>query len=195
MFNKSVIQNFRSVVLELPALLLILGGCASQPAPSIPDGKSVSLEVFLLRASLFQTEYEQYKLTGTTLYSECGEVKRGRNDTKFQDITQIPSIVSDKLQQRSYQLLNIVQKEQPSFPPSGDASGLADPGIAAIKIKCSPDEINIKTSVDELSSPISPASRLSQELVSAMRKVSADSHESKAPCGNPQFYGIPMREP
>lgn len=174
--------------LSLLALLIgsLLSACSSAPAPQA-DKQSLpqinSLELFLSRAHLAGTEFEQYKLDSGTLFSECGDIRRGRFMPLEHAVMDVQSDTLSELNQLAQPLAT--ESARQDLSAAGDNSWLADPGQFQLRLTTSSGIFTWKTSLDSISSPTSAAEHKLMKLASALRLVSESTH-----CGNKSFFGL-----
>ena len=167
------------------SLLLLTGlaGCSSNGIAPLPaDYRANAVELYLSRANLVETEFEQFKTQGNKLFVECGKIRRGRFVPQAQDVFPLDDAELARLNERAWA---VSQHLQHGFDTPGDNSSLIDPGQAYFSIQDNQNRSEIKTTVDAVSSQSSPAETALYSLASSLRKASGGS-----PCGNRSFYGI-----
>lgn len=167
--------------------LLATVGCSTASPPEAPaDFHPSSIELYLSRANLVETEFEQFKAQGSKLFIECGKIRRGRFVPQNQDIFPLSESEQAALYSKAYAVKHFANRD---FDKPGDNSSLIDPGQALVTITVpasqGEEKTSVKTSVDAVSSQISPADTAVYQLASTLRKASGGS-----PCGNKSFYGI-----
>lgn len=203
--------------LGLFLLCPLLVGCGATAPSSLPNDAQpppqvASLGVYLARGSLFHTpEFEQYRLSGNTLFVECGVVRGGRPQSRDRHVFRLSPGELETLNENSAALIDFLQRRGSSFEDPGSQLGFTDPGQARISIKrvaaphtsASPADsavdassnqvTELRTSLDEVASE-SLTSPL-RKTVTSLRAIARDSllasSAAGAPlCDNATFYGL-----
>lgn len=163
---------------------LLLGCSTTDLTPKTPRTSPLrSVELYLSRAALGKTEFEQYKLIGKTIYSECGEIRRGRHVAKEQKITSLSTPEFEGLATTAWAIESTPRVELDLVEP-GDNDSLFDPGRYEMVIK-SENQSEIKTSLDSITAGSNRTEKTLRKLAQELRASSASGF-----CGNPEFYGI-----
>jgi hypothetical protein len=193
--------------------LLTLGGCSllSTPDPGEKEpeatkasqatpNQTLRLGVYLARGSLFSApEFEQYKVSGNSLFVECGIIRGGRAVAKAQNILSLSTGAEEALRTLEQDLSTYLETENPSLASQELGSfGFMHPGEATIHLSPgssspSPGSGEVKTTIDEISS--SSNSSPVRKLVVGLRTIARESLKSRGGseeplCGNTSFYGI-----
>jgi hypothetical protein len=174
---------------------------AQSSTTSSPSPENLRLGVYLARGSLFGSpEFEQYRVSGSSLYVECGIIRGGRAVARAQDLLRLSPGAKEVLQTLGQDLSSYVEKEKPSLAaPESGSLGFMHPGEATLQFTQGTLHLKesglaeLKTTVDEVSS----ASNSSpvRKLVVGLRTIARESLKSKGGseeplCGNTSFYGI-----
>lgn len=179
-------MHLRNRPLRIVALALMvhgLSGCFSSTAPSLPpDFKFQSIDLFLSRTNLTDTEFEQLKADHGKLFVECGKIRRGRFIPQAQNVFPLEPQIENELTQRSWNVLQFADRQ---FDKPGDNSSLFDPGQATLNLVTSTSTLNLKTSLDAVSSKTGVQETAVYDLVSKMRSAAGGEL-----CSNKTFYGI-----
>ena len=166
------------------ALILIFGllGCsASAPERPVADSlQRLSLSVQLSRTSLFSNEFEQYRLSGNSLFFECGNFARNNYKPREQQVLVLSSDALTELVEKSQDLIDSLPAHAKWDEP-GKNDSVADPGQASLLIELGRDRSELKTSLDAIVNDDAAAAR---NLVRALR------HSAGNPCGNQKFFGL-----
>lgn len=175
----------------LSALAMAIAGCTSTHVAS--SGTVDSLDLYLARASLLQVDFEQYKLNGSRLYSECGQIRNGRHITLDQQFATIEPAQKDLLAQQVFNLSQRHTGRKRSLPPPGDARGFADPGQIFLQMQVNGEKTELRTSVDDISDPKTIEAGAVKALAVQIRALTASAPATGRTCGYGSFYGIPSR--
>ena len=175
-------------------LLLCLSGCSAavEDLPPAPAGV-LRAEIYLARASLFKAEFEQFKVSANRVYSECGEIRRGRPVPFSQEFVSLDSALADSLQQQLSSVYAALNRQKPDLPGPGKAEGFADPGQVILSIESENGRVEARTSVDETSAAGGGELLQIRRFAVSVRKLVADALGRRALCGNSEFYGIGSR--
>jgi hypothetical protein len=164
-------------------LCVLLAGCSSRAISNPPpDFRVESADLFLSRANLNETEFEQFKVDGSKLFVECGKIRRGRFIPQQQQVFPVTAEELAELSKRAWQVS--LYKDQ-SFDEPGDNSSLIDPGQAYITLGFGNSSLEIKTSLDAVSSQTSLGETALYSFVSNMRALAGGTL-----CATKSFYGI-----
>lgn len=169
-------------------LLLSFSAACSGSAPVSPTkeigvNKIYGVELFMSRAHLNDTEFEQYKLGDNTLFSECGSIRRGRFLPQNHEITRLSPEQLKSIHSLAGSIQTNPSKNQ--FETPGDNSWLADPGQFTLQIESENGMQKINASLDSISSASTTRERELQAIASQMRQIAGGS-----PCGNNNFFGL-----
>jgi hypothetical protein len=169
-------------------LLLSVSAACSSSQPLTPDTvvnltKIQGIELFMSRAHLSDTEFEQYKLGEGTLFSECGSIRRGRFLPQSHEITRLSAEQLKSLHTLAGSIQKKPSKNQLEAP--GDNSWLADPGQFSLLIESEAGAQKINASLDSISSASTTHERELKAIASEMRQLAGGS-----PCGNNTFFGL-----
>ena len=177
----------------ITATLMLVSGCSLSPDLQTHSPRLGKLDLYLARASLAKAEFEQYRLSGPRLYVECGEFRNGRNVADQQSFVSLDQKTLDAVSRQAATVFNKMKDSSRALPLPGKAHGFADPGQALVAIEADGGKVDIKTSVDELSSPLTSDAESIYSLVVLIRNAALSANQEKPLCGNSSFYGIPGR--
>ena len=169
------------------SLLLSLNACSylsSESSSALPPAFDL-IELSATRSSLSGVEFEQMKLEGDSLFAECGQLLRGKYQSKAGDLIDISVDRRQRLVSAAGLLWQALENEK-LFPEVGTNSDFADPGQFSLKIVTDGDTRSLSTSFDAISTPTSLATRRALGLYELLR-----GHASgRADCGNALFFGV-----
>ena len=143
-----------------------------------------SLDLFMSRSSLTETEFEQYSISGDSLFSECGLVERGRFVAKVQNVTTIAPDTASELVAATFAVHQLVKEKRPSFDPPGTKASPFDPGTYALKSSCGGEPLDIKTSFDAVVNGETKPTAALGKLTKTLRLAAANG------CGGRNFFGL-----
>lgn len=165
---------------------LIFASCSTTSKISIPQDFSVSsVELYLARASLNATDFEQYNLNNNTLFAECGSLIRGKHKATQQNIISTQKETNKKIDELVWNIINADQKIYALLKKPGKNESLFDPGKFLLNINYSSDKKTIHTSLDNISSAGTKLEKNILKLTKTIRK-----ENKNRLCGFEDFYGI-----
>jgi len=173
-------------------LLLTFVGCAAtQPGDSSP-AQAINfdaVEIYLSRANLLgPAEFEQYKVFGEKLYSECGKVMRERHQAEIQNLDELPVARLESIQREANLVVHALAGSEVSFRKPGLNRNFFDPGQATLHFLVGAEKHSIETSLDSISEPFSGTEQKVKRLIESVRGA------AQVMCGNKEFFGIGRRE-
>jgi len=179
-------------LLRLLCLGLLLSGCATSHktfSGTPGENSAVSYTLYVSRSSLTTTEFEQYKLLPSGLYSECGTIHRGRPETRQQTIEKIDADKVVKSGELARELFGVLSSlDHSSVDAPGTSSGLADPGKYTLTVQLGDKKVDLTTSFDFVERQRSSISARAYILTQMIRSM-----PSRTLCGNQDFFGIGRR--
>lgn len=135
---------------KLPLLLLSTLAACSTSAPLTPDATVQSAELFMSRATLNDTHFEQFKVDNNRMYYECGVIRRGRFAAEEQKVAEVPAEKTEALTQVVADLMKAINESKASFEAPGVNKDLVDPGQLYLTFVTPGQEKEIKTSFDSV---------------------------------------------
>lgn len=177
------IKNFFLVI----SILLITSCSATveEEAPIEEKDSFRSIELFLSRASLGDSEFEHYKLVGKNLFRECGKMPRGKPVVTFQRFEPITVDSMTLARRRVLDLLVFLESGEVNWEKPGNTRSLVDPGKAKLTIDATDGMTIIDTSLDSLVDPRTKHARYLKKVTEAFRAAAGSEM-----CGNKHFYGL-----
>jgi len=145
-----------------------------------------SLEVYLSRASLSGVDFEQYKISGETLFFECGILKRGHHQVKGELVEKLKARQRQELASKTWGLSQSLTGLKEPFEKPGQSRNMFDPGRISVLAELPNRKIEIESSLDSIASPQNRAQTATLRLVGFVRGL-----VSNEPCGLRDFYDIP----
>ena len=176
----------------LGTLSTALSGCFfSDTSLSNPPTVNVSYELYMARASLTGTEYEQYKLLPMGIYQECGIIRRGRSVVTQQGILTLPqSARADMTMLISALSERMLSNPPEHMPEPGNNADMFDPGKFLLTGFADGKPLSIKTSFDAVVNGSSEMEQVMARLAETARGISEE-----PPCKNTEFFGLQRRTP
>jgi hypothetical protein len=148
---------------------------------------AVQIEAHLSRASLTETEYEQFKYFDGRLYKECGQSKRGRPVMKEQDILPLEEGKQKNVERVARDFVTVLRTyPNTEIEPPGKNVDLFDPGRAIFTVRIGQRSFDVKTSVNALDGPRSRVATETLKLARTIRNAAGGDL-----CGHKTFFGIP----
>ena len=162
--------------------LLFISACSSNQASETSAPVPQHIKLYISRSSLYNTEFEQYTLSGDILFHECGKISNGRHQAGRQGVIKLENLTLEDLAQASAEVNESAMRNKEDLNKSGNNSDLFDPGVFQLEM----DGLNseIKTSLDSVTAGTGPLERKLRNLAETIRK----SAEEKL-CGK-EFYGL-----
>jgi hypothetical protein len=176
----------------LPATFLVfltLTACSTLwSTQSAPEGEAAtapveSAELFLAHGSLLKNEFEQYRLSGTMLFFECGEYRRSRHDALEQDVLEISGPQLAAVSDEAARLLRLSERGA-NAPSPGTGTGFSDPGRLELTLKAGSGRLAIATSINWAVDSDGGVPSALESFAAGLRGL------AKSRCGNQGFYGI-----
>lgn len=176
----------------LGTLSTALSGCFFSDVPlSVPPAVNFSYELYIARASLTGTEYEQYKLLPMGIYQECGLIRRGRSVVGQQGILTLPQSARAEMATLISALSERMLSNPPEHMPTpGTNADMFDPGKFLLTGYADGKPLSIKTSFDAVVNGSSELEQAMARLAETARGVS-----ETPPCKNIEFFGLQRRTP
>ena len=171
--------------------MLCVAGCFAPGCswgPQAPEPDKISLQGFELyynRASMDKSEFEQFRLTGHTLYAECGLVVGGRHSVKGQKISDLDDDAINEIKKTAWDVRRYVDELHAQFKEPGDASNLFDPGKLSLTLEFADGSSSLKTSFDSVALGKEGRELIVGRFARAVRKASGDKL-----CGKSDFYDL-----
>jgi hypothetical protein len=167
--------------------LLALSGCSAlwSSAPKTPAPPVQSIELYLSRGSSQGSDFEQFKLSGDSLYKECGPIKRGRQYAAEQEVVPLPSEYRPLIDEAAAAVISALSVPNTVLAKPGASSGIFDPGEISLALKTEQTKVKVATSLDTVSDPDGPTEEKILKLVKLVRTAAGLPF-----CGTTQFYGI-----
>lgn len=179
---------------HLPLILVclgsfLLGSCALSPQP--PAASEIplrSVAAYYHRAGSLGADFEQFKLTDSKLFFECGLVSGGRHAAKQQRIVPVSTQQLAQIKSEAWQVRRYVEELHAQFTPPGTGSSLFDPGKLSLTLQFENGSQKIETSFDSVASGTEGRAAVVKALVQSLRSAAGDSL-----CGKSSFYGFSGR--
>ena len=167
--------------------LMLLSACAAtKKTADMPEDFSVTeTALYLSRASLHSTDFEQYKLNGFKLFQECGSIRKGRHIPAHQQLFDLDENKHHKLMQSVWSVLKLAHDGKAQLADPGENNTMFDPGRLFLTIKGNGNTLKLHTSLDTVSDANSDAEEALNTLARDIRGLT-----KPAACGNPSFYGL-----
>jgi hypothetical protein len=166
-------------------------GCAmNSSSKNLPPAQDLrSLELFVSRASIALTEYEQFKIINNNLVKECGKIDRGRYIPAYQALAVLTPEQIQSINPIAWKIFNNVRSNRPEFDEPGDNDAFYDPGQYYLTLEYPAGKEKINTSLD--STRGSGNSTMTAMLTLAEKVRGA----AGVPlCGNREFYQVGARK-
>lgn len=170
---------------------LIMSACsnATPPAPSTAvETKVDTLEMYLSKRTVKDTEFEQYTLDSGKLFRECGKIRRGRFVQEHQDLIDLSPEQAEEINLQAAALLGALKTSKSTFESPGTNATLWDPGQLTLNVHFSQPQNadqTIKTSLDSIATP----EKITQDELKKFAMVIREAGAGKL-CANPTFFGL-----
>ena len=171
-------------------LFCVLCSCSSSiDTPKVDQNSINTVELFMSRKNLNETEFEHFKLFDNNLFLECGKIHHGRHVIRRQEILAADDSQVASVKGHTAKLVGIFQSADPMFEERGTNKNLFDPGQLSLSVTSSFNPISVDTSLDSVSTPNSAPEKTIRRLAESLRGIA-----SPELCGNKDFYGIGMKK-
>lgn len=157
------------------AAVLFLSGCSlfsERGSEGFPE--KFSLDLYMRRATVTQSDFEQYKTVKDKLVFECGVINNERYFVKKQQVFLLPEELREKILEMVIDILK--QNSQGKLKLDTPGSGLTvfDPGSFLLRVSEGDAKEKIETSFDAVSkNMLGKDSRVLRRLASALQEVVA----------------------
>lgn len=182
------------------ALTLYLPACSwRSPAPEQGDAQTQSgevseagsrapesIELYVSRSNMADTEFEQYKVSAGRLFAECGKIKAGRYVPIEQESDEVEADLAGQIGEAVQGVLSADAELEHPYDEPGSNRSMMDPGQLYLTLAFGEEVKSIKTSLDSVSEPTGSRERKLLKLLRLMRGASGEPL-----CGNREFYGVP----
>lgn len=182
-----IITFFISCILFSGALT----GCSL--GPQVPPAEEIQLETLSLyygRSRMGGAAFEQFKLTGNTLYAECGNISGGRHAAQDQKLVTLSQAEIDELKGKAWSVQRYVAELHAKFDAPGGTSGMFDSGRLTLNLQFADGPVKVDTSFDSIVNGTEGRSAVVASLAAAIRKAAGDKL-----CGSSSFFGLTRPRP
>jgi hypothetical protein len=188
-FRGNLVNNYWRVTCILLTCGLTGCGLVGGASPATDTGREFpapqSIELYLSRANLTETDFEQYRISSGKIFRECGQIRRGRFSPQDQNLENIDSETLARLNEEGSALMGYLSESEPKFDQPGKNASLFDPGQLYLTLRFSDATKEIKTSLDSVTSSNAIAQTRIAKLADLIRHAAKND-----PCGNRSFYGL-----
>lgn len=151
------------------------------PSRQVADSlQSLSLSLQLSRVSLFSSDFEQYRLSGNSLFFECGNFARSTFKPREQKVLVLNNDAQADLVEKAQAFVDSLSSHG-KWEEAGKNDSVADPGQASLLVELGRQRSELKTSLDAVANDDAPEAR---NLVRALRRSAGN------PCGSQRFFGL-----
>jgi|GEM_PF-6913424 len=146
------------------------------------DGVLISFN----RSTLGKTEYEQYRLAGSTLIWECGRISAGRYNPQQQSIKVASPAQVAKILDLGGEVHRLVTEKGAVFQSPGTSPEFFDPGQYTLTLERDTTPVTVRTTFDSVAVPQANREHLLNKLTLAVRGILIEA--GTLPCGKKEFY-------
>lgn len=183
-------------------LLNLLTGCSlittnneesEQPRTHKQSSSIISsVRLYLAKGSFATTEFEQFSLSGNSLFFECGKIQRGKNIPAAQGIITLNNEGASELILMGMEILGRASVSDPlSLATPGDLRGFADSGKIILNLQTKDNKsAQLNTGLNEVAEPATILERNILKLTQTLRAQVKEKRGSEGLCGNESFFGI-----
>lgn len=164
----------------------IFGGSKPAGAPIEPE----SVELYLSRATLVDTDFEQYKLTGSRLFYECGKVQGGRQAPQKQNVIKLDPHELEELYGLATEVAAFANNYELVLDEPGASRNMFDPGQFLLKLEGQTGSLPIRTSLDSVTTDSKTSTTLLKKLGAALRANVLQNIPEQSICGKRKFYDL-----
>lgn len=174
-------------------IILILSFAACSYLSSNENSNTKSLEnknqitainIFLAKGNLEHAEFEQFKISGSDFYYECGRHHSKKYKATQNKLIALNSQDSEKIQLAAQEIATTITQNKISWKEPGDGESFFDNGKVEVALTIDQKIEKIETSVSSLAQPVNSSERQLIKLIETIRGVSGTI------CNNASFYGI-----
>ncbi len=134
------------------------------------------------RASITQVDFEQFVVSGGTLFHECGRVSQGR---QFPAAHGVVALAPETQQELTALATAARENAQEQWQPAGSNKHLADPGVFTLSLQVDGSRRTLRTSLDSIANGETLGRKRLRALAEAVRRASGGKL-----CDYTSFYGV-----
>ena len=177
-------------IITLASVFALFGACSSTIDLTPLAAELVDVELFMSRGSLTRSDFETYKLQDDSLFVEYGPIVGGRFKPSSQDFITLTEELQAQLAASARESIELHTSREWMLDEPGRANSFADPGQYFLTVTLEDgSKHTLRTSLDTVSEPSSALTRQLRDFAIALRASAPE-----APCGNREFYGIPVKD-
>jgi hypothetical protein len=160
----------------------------NSPSPSIVS----SARLYLAKGSFSSTEFEQFSLSGNSLFFECGKILRGKNIPEKQGVVTLEAENSSEIMLLGLEILGRASVNNPlSLSEPGDLKGFADSGRIVLNLTTKDNKTaELNSALLEVSEPTTALEHSLLKFSVALRAAIKEARGDQELCGNESFFGI-----
>ena len=151
-----------------------------------------AVRLYIAKGNFTSTEFEQYSLSGNSLFFECGMIRRGKNIPSAQGVIQLKDSSSSAVVLLGMEILGRAAVSNPlSLAEPEDQKSFADSGKVILNLQTKDNKsAQLNTALNEVSDPLTALERNILKLSKMLRAEVKDVRGDEALCGNESFFGI-----
>lgn len=178
---------------QLFSLALLIGCSSTDPHPTITTleaNSSRSIELYLSRASVSKSEFEQFKVTNEHIYVECGKIAGGRQSAQYQELSPLSQVDQNEIHDLTSTIVDFSNSHTLHLDQAGNSDIFYDPGQFILKLEGPSNKILIKTSLDSIASASKTSEDNLKKLAIKLRESAKKASNSGNLCGNNKFFDL-----
>lgn len=151
--------------------------------------KLKSIDLYLSRASLTRTEFEQFKVSNNRLFIECGKVNGGKQAAEYQKFIDLDSSDLEEIKALSDTVVEFSRTHELMLDKPGSGSSMFDAGQFLLKIQLKDGTNELNTSLNSVTSGSKTALKNLLSLAQKIREIALEESDEML-CTNRRFYEL-----
>ena len=148
-----------------------------------------SVDLYVSRASLTRTEFEQYKITKQKFYYECGKINGSMPKPEVQNVKNLSLNDYSQISKLASDIVNFQNRHELNLDKEGKSTSMFDAGQFILTISAGAKPVEIKTSLDSITSATKTSENYLKLIAKKIREIALINSGSSL-CGNRKFYEL-----
>lgn len=178
------------LLLAFSLLLLASCGIVSGSNPLPENFGYDSVEIYMGRSGLSEKNFEQFKVTKSRIFAECGRIAGGRQVSQYQAVNRISGEDLQDITGKVWKIIDFTNNHELKLDPPDKGTGYFDRGQFTVSIRAPGTPRDIKTTLDSMASPSKTSEKNLNELAKTVRAIAVKNSGGASLCGKDKFYDL-----